>query len=64
MVLVDYRGFGKSTGKRSEKEMLNDMQVVYNTLKEQYQKHHIIVYGRSWEVGLLPNWPRTINPVT
>ncbi len=32
VVLVDYRGFGKSTGKRSEKEMLSDMQFVYNTL--------------------------------
>jgi uncharacterized protein len=29
VVLVDYRGFGKSTGKRSEKDMLNDMQFVY-----------------------------------
>ena len=25
VLLVDYRGFGKSTGKRSEKEMLEDM---------------------------------------
>jgi pimeloyl-ACP methyl ester carboxylesterase len=47
VVLVDYRGFGKSTGKRSEKEMLNDMQFVYNTLVKQYPEHHIIVYGRS-----------------
>ena len=31
VVLVDYRGFGKSTGKRSEKEMLDDMQFVYNS---------------------------------
>ncbi len=47
VVLVDYRGFGKSTGKRSEKDMLNDMQVVYATLTKQYPEHHIIVYGRS-----------------
>ena len=47
VVLVDYRGFGKSTGKRSESNMLNDMQFVYDTLKAQYQEHHIIVYGRS-----------------
>ncbi len=33
VILVDYRGFGKSTGKRSENEMLNDMQVIYSTLK-------------------------------
>jgi pimeloyl-ACP methyl ester carboxylesterase len=47
VVLVDYRGFGKSTGKRSEKEMLADMQFIYNKLSEQYTEHHIIVYGRS-----------------
>ncbi|HEV8284497.1 MAG TPA: alpha/beta hydrolase [Chitinophagaceae bacterium] len=47
VVLVDYRGFGKSTGKRSEKEMLTDMQFVYESLLKQYQEHHIIAYGRS-----------------
>lgn len=47
VLLVDYRGFGKSTGKRSEKKMLNDMQFVYDTLMAQYHQHHIIVYGRS-----------------
>ena len=47
VVLVDYRGFGKSTGKKNEKEMLSDMQFVYNKLLTQYPEHHIIVYGRS-----------------
>jgi len=47
VILVDYRGFGKSTGKRSEKEMMGDMQFVYETLLKQYPEHHIIIYGRS-----------------
>ncbi len=47
VLMVDYRGFGKSTGKRSEVDMLNDMQFVYDTLMLQYQQQHIIVYGRS-----------------
>jgi pimeloyl-ACP methyl ester carboxylesterase len=51
VVLVDYRGFGKSTGKRSEKEMLDDMQFVYIDLAKQYHEHHIIVYGRSLGSG-------------
>src|SRR5881392_2097259 len=38
VVLVDYRGFGKSTGKRSEKEMLSDMQFVYTDLLKQYNE--------------------------
>jgi len=51
VVLVDYRGFGKSTGRRNEKEMLNDMQFVYSDLAKQYHEHHIIVYGRSLGSG-------------
>lgn len=51
VVLVDYRGFGKSTGDRNEKDMLTDMQFVYDTLAVQYTEHHIIVYGRSLGSG-------------
>lgn len=51
VVLVDYRGFGKSTGRRSEAKMLNDMQFVYSRLAERYPEHHILVYGRSLGSG-------------
>jgi uncharacterized protein len=51
VVLVDYRGFGKSTGKRNEKEMLQDVQFIYNALKKQYPEDHLIVYGRSLGSG-------------
>jgi pimeloyl-ACP methyl ester carboxylesterase len=51
VVLVDYRGFGKSTGKRSETEMLDDMQFVYEDLKSKFGEQHLIVYGRSLGSG-------------
>jgi uncharacterized protein len=51
VVLVDYRGFGKSTGKRSEVNMLGDMQFVYDTLATQYHEQHLLVYGRSMGSG-------------
>lgn len=51
VLLVDYRGFGKSTGKRSEKEMLADMQFIYDRLAEKFEQHHILVYGRSLGSG-------------
>lgn len=51
VVLVDYRGFGKSTGKRSEPKMLSDMQFVYSRLAERYPENHILVYGRSLGSG-------------
>jgi pimeloyl-ACP methyl ester carboxylesterase len=51
VVLVDYRGFGKSTGKRSEKDMFTDMQFVYDTLTKTYPESHLIIYGRSLGSG-------------
>ena len=51
VVLVDYRGFGKSTGKRSEKEMLADIQFVYDTIRKNHAENDILVYGRSLGSG-------------
>lgn len=62
VVLVDYRGFGKSTGKRSEKDMLSDMQFVYDTLAVQYAEHHLIVYGRSLGSGFAAKIASDNNP--
>jgi len=62
VVLVDYRGFGKSTGKRSEQDMLNDMQFVYKTLAEKYAEQHFIVYGRSLGSGFATKIASDNNP--
>jgi pimeloyl-ACP methyl ester carboxylesterase len=62
VVLVDYRGFGKSTGKRGEKQMLGDMQFVYATLLEDYKEHHLIVYGRSIGSGFAAKIASDNNP--
>jgi pimeloyl-ACP methyl ester carboxylesterase len=51
VVLVDYRGFGKSTGKRGEREIMGDLQFVYESLTKQTAEHHMIVYGRSLGSG-------------
>ena len=62
VVLVDYRGFGKSTGKRSEARMLNDMQFVYDELKKTYAEDHLIVYGRSMGSGFATKIAADNNP--
>lgn len=51
VVMVDYRGFGKSRGKRTEENIKNDLQEVYNRLADEYGDHRIIVYGRSMGSG-------------
>lgn len=62
VVLVDYRGFGKSTGPRSEKEMLADMQFVYQSLTRTYDEQHMIVYGRSIGSGFATKLASDNNP--
>lgn len=49
--IMDYRGFGKSVGRRSEAAMLADAQMVYKRILEQEDEHDIIVWGRSLGSG-------------
>lgn len=51
VIMVDYRGFGKSTGKRSQKAIKRDLQLVYNKIKENVDEKYIILYGRSLGSG-------------
>lgn len=62
VVLVDYRGFGKSTGKRGEKAMFRDMQYVYGVLAKTYGENHIIIYGRSLGSGFATKLASDHNP--
>lgn len=50
--MMDYRGFGKSRGKRSEKVLYSDAQRIYDWLTEHYTAREIIIYGRSFGSGI------------
>jgi len=53
VLIPDYRGFGKSTGKIKNEEMLHrDAVVAYTYLKERYPEKQIIIYGRSIGTGI------------
>jgi len=46
--VMDYRGYGKSNGKRSERAMYADALKAYEQVKALgYAEHEIVVYGRS-----------------
>jgi len=47
VLVVDYRSYGKSTGKFNEALMYEDAISVYNFVKEKYDENQIVVYGRS-----------------
>ena len=62
VLMVDYRGFGKSTGKRSSKAIKRDLQEVYNKIKEHVSEDKIILYGRSLGSGFAAKLASLNNP--
>ena len=50
--VMDYRGFGKSTGKLSEKAICHDADFCYDYLTNHYREDQIVVYGRSLGTGI------------
>ena len=62
VLMVDYRGFGKSTGRRSQKAIKRDLQLVYNKVKEQTTENRIILYGRSLGSGFAAKLASMNNP--
>ena len=50
--IMDYRGFGKSRGKRTEAKLYNDSQQIYRWLNKTYPEDQIIIYGRSLGSGI------------
>lgn len=47
VLVMDYRGYGKSTGKLSEKALYSDALLFYEYASERYPEDKITVYGRS-----------------
>ncbi len=47
ILVMDYRGYGKSSGKKNEKFLYSDAQFLYDFAKKNYSEENIIVYGRS-----------------
>ena len=62
VIMVDYRGFGKSTGRRSQKAIKRDMQMIYNKIKENVAEKYIILYGRSLGSGFAAKLASMNNP--
>ncbi len=60
--MMDYRGFGKSKGKRNQKSLFNDSQFIYEWLKEQYKERQIVVVGRSLGSGIAARVAAKNNP--
>lgn len=47
VLVMDYRGYGKSSGPRNEDLLYSDAQFFYNFAKKIYGEEKMVVYGRS-----------------
>jgi hypothetical protein len=47
LLVYDYRGYGKSAGRRTQASMYADAMHLYHYLVEHYPPGHIVLYGRS-----------------
>jgi uncharacterized protein len=53
VLMYDYRGYGKSTGKiKNEKMMYNDALMIYKELLYDYKERDIVIYGMSLGTGV------------
>ena len=51
VLIIDYRGYGKSTGKRSSKTLINDAEEVYAFAKTITSEDRIVLFRQvSWVV--------------
>jgi fermentation-respiration switch protein FrsA (DUF1100 family) len=61
-IMMDYRGFGKSRGKRSQATLFDDAQFLYKWLSERYEQKNIVVFGRSLGSGIAARVASWNNP--
>lgn len=47
VLMIDYRGYGKSSGSPSEKNLNSDAQIILKWSRTNFNYTHIIMYGRS-----------------
>ena len=60
-LIVDYRSYGKSTGKLSEQHLFEDARFLYDELRKQYDATNIIIYGRSIGSGVATQLASKVN---
>jgi uncharacterized protein len=50
--MIDYPGYGKTTGKRTEQRFYNDADLVYKTAAQRMDDDRILIYGKSLGTGI------------
>lgn len=63
VLIMDYRGYGKSTGLRSESNLYEDAQFVYDYAAQELSYNNIVIHGRSLGTAVATHLA-TQRPVT
>ena len=50
--MIDYPGFGKTTGKMSEERLYSDALIMYRMARSRFTPDSIIIYGKSLGTGI------------
>lgn len=63
LFMIDYRGYGKSTGRiESEEQLKNDVRIAWDSVVPQYEGKARIIYGRSLGTALASDLSVSIQP--
>jgi len=62
VLMIDYRGYGKSSGSPNEQDLYDDAQLVWNWAKEKTKHQKIIIYGRSLGSAIATHLAADVQP--
>jgi uncharacterized protein len=62
VLMMDYRGYGKSSGSPNEKALYDDAGLIWNWAKEKTDHQKIIVYGRSLGSAVATHLAAEVQP--
>jgi len=62
VLMIDYRGYGKSTGIPSEKVLYSDAELTWTWAKEKFDFPKWIIYGRSLGAAIATHLAVKVNP--
>lgn len=62
ILMMDYRQFGKSTGKLSEEAFHSDARYIYEWARKRFPENEIVIYGRSLGTGIATRLASETNP--
>ena len=61
VLLMDYRSYGKSTGKLNEENLHKDAKMCYDWLLNKYEANQITIFGRSIGTGVATKLASTVT---